>query len=70
MATLDLMSLTRDPAVRMDSVTLDGDRLDYEGTAIKAIFEPYLELADEKTVFHNFTGWSNGYVKLQLKAGE
>ncbi len=71
MPTLDLMDVTANPPERLDSVTLNSNgTLTFEGNMIKEIFQYYLESFKPTQVFSNFTGWSNGYQKLQLKAGE
>jgi hypothetical protein len=71
MPTLDLMDVTEDPPVRVDSVTLTDDGgLDYEGDAIKDIFATYVDRFPNEEIFDNFSGWSNGYLKLQPKAGD
>ncbi len=71
MPTLDLMDVTTNPPERLDSVTLNGNgTLTFEGNMIKEIFQYYLENFRPTQVFDNFTDWSNGYQKLQLKAGE
>ncbi len=71
MPTLDLMDVTTNPPERMDSVTLNGNgTLTFEGDTIKQIFAYHLEHFKPTEVFNTFTDWSNGYLKLQLKAGE
>jgi len=72
MPTLDLMNVNQEPPVRLDSVTLtDKGALNYEDDLIKDIFATYVERGfPNEEIFDNFTGWSNGYLKLQLKAGD
>lgn len=71
MPTLDLMNVTTNPPERMDSVTLNRNgTLTYEGDLIKEIFQTYLGRFKPTEVFNTLTDWSNGYLKLQLKAGD
>lgn len=67
MPTLDLMDVTKELPVRLDSVTLKGDTLTYDSDMIKDMFSTYLKDFPARVVFNNHVNWSNGYLRLQLK---
>lgn len=68
MPTLDLYDVTGTDPVRLDSVTIDGKgKLSYEGTQIKTMWANKLKRFSAEEVFHNYTGWSNGYSAMRLK---